>query len=980
MSVCGTPRPMKVLRDKICPSPSSAKQIGYSQNTNTPPSFLTINDYDTTLGRDSSDESRGKSSETLLPDHNGCVASGQSSFVPCLSNALLDHYKPTLFGPGQSSVLNLGSSSSQSTKISTSQSNLANLNFLAVSADQNMRPQSSDQNFGFNMINPKFLSQYSSHSHAFGNFPLSHNAIHSDSEIPYNHDHLHNILLPLKAKQCSLNANNCPLTLLGSHANKTLEINTVTIEPQSNYVQETDTPDSDPEYFLASRREQLRLLNEKSQSCTSSSFSQPCTDDSSSMGKKLSLNIIDKRRKKDKTGVCQLIRKKSKCLKQILRTEQSEGESRLSNTIAEGHKQLLEMLGYNEKQREKREEELRSVVLKSVKQSEDLYAKFSELREDAKGALRESKAVREDFVRHTNHVDTMVGDMQAKLSETCADIQKIKQVHLQNWNQIQKSVQEQRDLSEQKTFNAANESQQSIQKLRSEILEFEKETECKLFQELSKCSDSFGNINARLSQLNTKMEDRVTLVQESCKREISLILHKIDNSLADKFAPVKNHSIHEFSPLSCTKKSSEAGAGSITSRVSDTLGNPPHFIESSISTTADNTVHSILKKNLYSGDSKNSLKSSSPVHLDERESSSSSDGSSGHLCKEAQSGHSRFTSSRRKSRDRHNSNHYHGSSRKNQPEVRIPEYDGSYEAGIFIKQLDKITALNHWNEDQVCANLMGALKGQARDVLACFTHKDNLDSHHIIKALEAKFGRKVQEDVARSRLQEVKQGRGQTLRQLGFEIEKLIGQAYGEVEGGIRDSLAVDAFLQALLDLDVRLHVRLSRPKNLEEALLTSESVESAVRQARSAGRKVTFVSEVDVEPVAPKTQNHIYKGKYLGVNDPSNSHVQESQTDSQEKVTPKGDFFLHGDRDSLGKWRHNSVVSRGSGDFSGNKSFQREASKVLTASGSEQGHQNSNRRGTFIRQRGGSYGTGLMNRLEGKVQMLGKEGRPQQH
>jgi hypothetical protein len=147
------------------------------------------------------------------------------------------------------------------------------------------------------------------------------------------------------------------------------------------------------------------------------------------------------------------------------------------------------------------------------------------------------------------------------------------------------------------------------------------------------------------------------------------------------------------------------------------------------------------------------------------------------------------------------------------------------------------------------------LKGQAREILSCFPNSISLNTSKLLAALKAKFGQRVQEDVARGRLSELKQSRSQTLRQLGFEVEKLITQAFGDVDERTRDVLSVDSFLNAIYDNDVKLQVRLRQPSGLSVAISTAESVENAVRQVRnSVNKKAYFVNEVQTECNKPNS------------------------------------------------------------------------------------------------------------------------------
>jgi hypothetical protein len=191
--------------------------------------------------------------------------------------------------------------------------------------------------------------------------------------------------------------------------------------------------------------------------------------------------------------------------------------------------------------------------------------------------------------------------------------------------------------------------------------------------------------------------------------------------------------------------------------------------------------------------------------------------------------------------------------KKRHTQIKLASYDGSYEFSIFHCQLKKIAALNDWDEDELCAHLLAALKGPAREILSCFPSKKTLASSEIIRALKAKFGRLVQVDVALNKLQDYRQARGETIRQLGLEIEKLTNQGYGKVENKTRELLAVNAFIRAIHDFEVRSQLLMQKPKTLAQAVLKAEALESALRQARSFGfgRKsvnVNALSEEDAE------------------------------------------------------------------------------------------------------------------------------------
>jgi uncharacterized protein YoxC len=208
--------------------------------------------------------------------------------------------------------------------------------------------------------------------------------------------------------------------------------------------------------------------------------------------------------------------------------------------------------------------------------------------------------------------------------------------------------------------------------------------------------------------------------------------------------------------------------------------------------------------------------------------------------------------------------------------LNLPDFDGSYDAGIFLRQVSKIVELSQWNEVELCANLMSSLKGPAREILSCFPPECLITSRKIAKSLSAKFGRRVHSDVARASLSDLKQVKGQTIRQLSLDVERLIGQAYGSVDAKTRESLSIDALLQSLYDHDVRLQTRLNHPKTLSQAVLIAESVESAVRQARGYNsRKVSFVN--NIQPSSENRETKVSMGSSSSQHSAQNMNHQNN-------------------------------------------------------------------------------------------------------
>jgi hypothetical protein len=166
-------------------------------------------------------------------------------------------------------------------------------------------------------------------------------------------------------------------------------------------------------------------------------------------------------------------------------------------------------------------------------------------------------------------------------------------------------------------------------------------------------------------------------------------------------------------------------------------------------------------------------------------------------------------------------------------DLKLPDYDGEYDAALFVKHVNRISDYCKWNREEKSAHVITALKGRARKVLSCLSSDSSMDADAVLSALVANFGERLFKDVARSKLQDRRQNRNETYSQLALDIEKLINHAYPGVNQETRETLATEAFLNALYDSEVKLQLRLNAPETLQKAAHQAESVEACLRQAR---------------------------------------------------------------------------------------------------------------------------------------------------
>ena len=163
--------------------------------------------------------------------------------------------------------------------------------------------------------------------------------------------------------------------------------------------------------------------------------------------------------------------------------------------------------------------------------------------------------------------------------------------------------------------------------------------------------------------------------------------------------------------------------------------------------------------------------------------------------------------------------------RSHKDSMKVERYDGSASFEAFLAQFENCSKYNGWNSEDKLLQLKGALRGSAAQVLL---GEDNATTFHdLCQELRQCFGTEGYENQFESQLKVRRRYRGETLRALYHDIQRLVLQAYPGTQNKLRDRLAVEAFITSLNDKDLELRVRDRCPTNLPECFRTAMMLES---------------------------------------------------------------------------------------------------------------------------------------------------------
>ena len=163
--------------------------------------------------------------------------------------------------------------------------------------------------------------------------------------------------------------------------------------------------------------------------------------------------------------------------------------------------------------------------------------------------------------------------------------------------------------------------------------------------------------------------------------------------------------------------------------------------------------------------------------------------------------------------------------------IKLDRFDGTTSLEAFLAHFDNCARYNGWGYADKLSQLKASLKGAAAEVL--FENERSISLQQLRNELKDNFGNEGFQNEFETQLKTRRRQKGETLRVLYQDVNRLVIQAYPGQSGSIRDKLAIDAFIVSLNDPELELSVRNACTKTLKECFRTAllhESNRSLVR------------------------------------------------------------------------------------------------------------------------------------------------------
>ena len=171
-----------------------------------------------------------------------------------------------------------------------------------------------------------------------------------------------------------------------------------------------------------------------------------------------------------------------------------------------------------------------------------------------------------------------------------------------------------------------------------------------------------------------------------------------------------------------------------------------------------------------------------------------------------------------------------GDPEQNRPiHKKPPSFDGKSQWEPYTTQFKIIAEMNQWNEEQKGNYLATSLKGFASILLGNLPSGTRQDfiCKELVAALESRFGSVHQQELHLSKFKSRLRWNEESLQELGEDLEHLARLAYPLAPEKMKDLLAKEQFIDAILDVDSKPPLKQSWPQSLQTALTLAMELQS---------------------------------------------------------------------------------------------------------------------------------------------------------
>jgi len=153
-------------------------------------------------------------------------------------------------------------------------------------------------------------------------------------------------------------------------------------------------------------------------------------------------------------------------------------------------------------------------------------------------------------------------------------------------------------------------------------------------------------------------------------------------------------------------------------------------------------------------------------------------------------------------------------------EIEARRFSGNAKESIeeYLLQFDLTSKRNRWDDEEKSTALLCALDGPARGILAEFDDPLAATYIEIKEALLRRFGPTRLIEVHENALAQLRLQKGQNIREIAHEIQRLVKKVYPDVVGPPRERLAVKHLINAIPDKEATFYIKEKEPHDVMDA------------------------------------------------------------------------------------------------------------------------------------------------------------------
>lgn len=158
--------------------------------------------------------------------------------------------------------------------------------------------------------------------------------------------------------------------------------------------------------------------------------------------------------------------------------------------------------------------------------------------------------------------------------------------------------------------------------------------------------------------------------------------------------------------------------------------------------------------------------------------------------------------------------------------VVMPElYDGRNPFSDYLAHFEIIGRINDWSENEKGTYLAASLRGTAQQILG--DPSQSLQFEDLKRALFRRFDSVGQSELCRAQLKAITKQPQESYPELAHKITRLIARAYPDAPHHLRDTLAKDHFIDAVVDPDMRYRIQVAKPRSLDDAVMEAVQLDA---------------------------------------------------------------------------------------------------------------------------------------------------------